>query len=61
MNLSGFDSLNILYEDVNLIAIDKPAGIASISENDTTIETIHSLLEKNIPAKSLLFIELIRK
>jgi 23S rRNA-/tRNA-specific pseudouridylate synthase len=37
--------LNIIYEDEHLIAVNKPEGVASISENDLSISTIHSLLE----------------
>jgi len=36
----------ILFEDDNVIAVNKPEGIASITENDTTIDSLHSLLEK---------------
>lgn len=38
--------LEILFEDENIIAINKPEGIASISENDLNKETIHSILEQ---------------
>jgi RluA family pseudouridine synthase len=44
----------IIYEDKNLIAADKPEGIASISENDTSIETLHSILEKKFNQKLLI-------
>lgn len=40
------DDLSILYEDENIIAVDKPEGISSISENDISLTTVHSLLEK---------------
>jgi tRNA pseudouridine32 synthase / 23S rRNA pseudouridine746 synthase len=39
-------SFQILYEDADLIAVNKSEGIASITENDTTIDSLHSLLEK---------------
>ena len=45
------NQLNILYEDDNLIAVDKSEGIASISENDTAIKTVHSLLEEKYSQK----------
>lgn len=51
MNSTDFDFLNILYEDDNFVAVDKPAGIASISESNTSIQTIHSLLEKKYSSK----------
>jgi len=44
-------SLQILYEDVNLIAVNKPEGIASITENDITIDSLHSLLEEKFAQK----------
>ena len=43
--------LEILYDDENLIAINKHEGIASIKENDTTKDSIHSLLEKKYSKK----------
>ncbi len=44
-------SFEILFENAELIAANKPAGISSISENDTSIETLHSLLEKKYSQK----------
>jgi tRNA pseudouridine32 synthase/23S rRNA pseudouridine746 synthase len=41
----------ILYEDDDIIAIDKPAGIASIPERDRAKETVLSLLEKQTGKK----------
>jgi RluA family pseudouridine synthase len=41
----------ILYEDQNIIAVDKPEGLASISENDLSIETLHSSLTKKYKSK----------
>lgn len=35
-----------MYEDSSVVAVDKSEGLASISENDTSIETLHSLLGK---------------
>lgn len=51
MPYSDLELLNILFEDDNIIAVDKPAGIASISESNTSIQTIHSLLEKKFATK----------
>ncbi len=44
-------SLDILYEDGNIVAVNKPVGIASISENDLHLQTIHSLLEEKYSQK----------
>lgn len=41
----------ILFEDDNVIAVNKSEGIASITENDTTIDSLHSLLEKHFAQK----------
>lgn len=46
-----FDQIEILFEDKNIIAVNKPEGIASIAENDTTIDSLHSLLEKKYEQK----------
>lgn len=43
--------LKILYEDENLVAIDKPEGIASITENKPEIITVHSWLQKKYSHK----------
>lgn len=51
MNLIDIDSIKILYEDNNFIAVDKPEGISSISESDTSVKTIHSILEKKYSSK----------
>ena len=45
------DQIEILYEDKNVIAANKPEGLASITENDTTIDSLHSLLEKKYEQK----------
>lgn len=50
MNLN-FETLKILYEDKNLIAIDKPEGLSSISENDLSKVTLHSILESKLGQK----------
>lgn len=41
-------SFQILYEDSDLIAVNKPEGISSITENDTKLDSLHSLLEKKL-------------
>jgi RluA family pseudouridine synthase len=43
--------LPILFEDGDMIAIEKPAGIASIPERDRAKETILSLLENQLKRK----------
>ncbi len=45
------DQIEILFEDNNVIAANKQEGLASIAENDTTIESLHSLLEKKYGQK----------
>lgn len=49
-NISG-TSFQILYEDSNIIAVNKPEGISSITENDTKLDSLHSLLEKKLNGK----------
>lgn len=49
-NISG-TSFQILYEDSNIIAVNKPEGISSIMENDTKLDSLHSLLEKKLNGK----------
>jgi RluA family pseudouridine synthase len=49
-NISG-TSFQILYEDSDLIAVNKPEGISSITENDTKLDSLHSLLEKKLNNK----------
>jgi tRNA pseudouridine32 synthase/23S rRNA pseudouridine746 synthase len=41
----------VLYEDNDLIAVDKPAGIASIPERDRSAASVLSLLEKQLARK----------
>lgn len=45
------DQIEILFEDNNVIAANKPEGLASITENDTTIESLHSILGKKYEQK----------
>lgn len=49
-NISG-TSFQILYEDSDLIVVNKPEGISSITENDTKLDSLHSLLEKKLNNK----------
>ena len=50
-SLMNQSSLEILYEDENIVSVNKPEGIASITENDTARDSIHSLLEKKYSQK----------
>lgn len=43
--------LEILYDDEDIVAVNKPEGIASITENDTAKDSVHSLLEKKLSQK----------
>jgi RluA family pseudouridine synthase len=45
------DQIELLFEDDNIIAASKPEGLASISENDVRLETLHSILEKKMNQK----------
>lgn len=45
------DQIEILFEDKNIIAVNKPERLASITENDTTIDSLHLLLEKKYEQK----------
>lgn len=45
------DQIEILFEDKNVVAVNKQEGLASIAENDTTIDSLHSLLEKKYEQK----------
>lgn len=42
------DFPEILLEDSDVIAVNKPEGIASIAENDLSKDSVHSLLENKI-------------
>lgn len=46
--------LEILYDDKDVIAVNKPEGIASIAENDTSKDSVHSLLEEKYSRKFLI-------
>ena len=41
----------ILFEDGNIIAVNKPAGLASIAESDIEKDSLHSLLQENLKQK----------
>jgi len=45
------NSTEILFEDTDVIVLSKPEGLASISENDHKIESLHSILEKKLAIK----------
>ena len=44
-------NIEIVYEDESIVAANKPEGLASISESDTSISTLHSLLEQKYSQK----------
>jgi tRNA pseudouridine32 synthase / 23S rRNA pseudouridine746 synthase len=50
-NIDELPELKILYEDNDIIAVDKPEGLASIAENDTGLDSLHSILEKKLAHK----------
>lgn len=41
----------ILFENSDIIAVNKPEGLSSITENDVTIVSLHSLLEEKFAQK----------
>ena len=45
------NNTEILFEDPDVIVLSKPEGLASISENDLKIESLHSILEKKLAIK----------
>jgi RluA family pseudouridine synthase len=45
------NNTEILFEDPDVIVLNKPEGLASISENDPKIESLHSILEKKLAIK----------
>ena len=47
--------MEILFEDSEIVAVNKPEGLASIAENDSSKASIHSLLEERLGCR--LFIE----
>ncbi len=51
LNLNAIYAVEILYEDKNLIAVNKHAGLASIAENDIEKDSLHSLLEEKLKQK----------
>jgi RluA family pseudouridine synthase len=44
-------SVEILFEDKDLISVNKPTGLASITENDIEKDSLHSLLEEKLGQK----------
>ncbi len=48
---SNFTQIEVLFENTDIIAVNKPEGIASISENDISKAALHWLLEKKISDK----------
>ena len=44
-------AVEIIYENKDVIAVNKPEGLASITENDTEKDSLHSLLEKKYNQK----------
>ena len=51
LKLNNAYQVEILYEDKDIIAVNKPCGLASIAENDVSIESLHSLLEEKLQQK----------
>jgi len=45
------NNTEILFEDPDVIVLNKPEGLASISENDPKIESLHSILENKLAIK----------
>jgi tRNA pseudouridine32 synthase / 23S rRNA pseudouridine746 synthase len=43
--------LPLLYQDDDIIAVDKPAGVSSILERDRSVESVLSILEKQMKQK----------
>jgi 23S rRNA pseudouridine955/2504/2580 synthase len=52
MKQQKFEDL-ILYEDENLIVLNKPAGLSSVAERDTTRSDLLSLLRAKVPGARL--------
>lgn len=45
------NEIKIVFQNEYFLAADKPEGLASISESDTSIETLHSILENTLNKK----------
>ncbi|MBN2188447.1 MAG: RluA family pseudouridine synthase [Chitinispirillaceae bacterium] len=43
--------ITVLYEDDDILAVDKPAGIASIPERNRSVESVKAMLEKQLGQK----------
>jgi RluA family pseudouridine synthase len=46
--------ITILYEDRNIVVVDKPAGLASIPERDRSIDCVLSIMERQLRRKLLI-------
>jgi tRNA pseudouridine32 synthase/23S rRNA pseudouridine746 synthase len=44
-------TVEVLFEDEDLISVNKPTGLASITENDIEKDSLHSLLETKLGQK----------
>jgi RluA family pseudouridine synthase len=44
----------ILYEDRHIVVVDKPAGLASIPERDRSIDSVISIMERQLRRKLLI-------
>jgi len=51
LKLNETHNVDILFEDKDLIAVNKPTGLASITENDVEKDSLHSLLEEKLQQK----------
>ncbi|MDR2860762.1 MAG: RNA pseudouridine synthase, partial [Elusimicrobiota bacterium] len=52
------ENIEILFQDENIIALDKPSGLESLSEKDTRLrgkKTLQNIVEKQIGQKLLAF------
>jgi tRNA pseudouridine32 synthase / 23S rRNA pseudouridine746 synthase len=51
LKLNDTYTVDVLYEDKNLISVNKLIGLASIAENDAGKDSLHFLLEKKLDQK----------
>lgn len=47
------DNIIILYEDADLVVIDKPSGLLSVASTFDKTETAHAILKKHYPNKKV--------
>jgi RluA family pseudouridine synthase len=47
-------TVEMLYNDKDIIAVNKPTGLASITENNVETDSLHSLLERKLDYKLLI-------